>query len=87
MVNVVDYVLNNIECYRDLTSSLRKQKKDLLQEYDILMHDDIINEYEGLCFSAIVDDLSFRFGLPYDVVMVQLEDLDLRNILDDTDET
>lgn len=85
-VNLKSFVLDNRDAYRDMTSSLRKQKQDLLALHDILMHDDILMEYEGLCFRAIVDDLTFRFGLPYEQVMESIEDINVTKLLDEEED-
>lgn len=78
------YILDNIDYYKDLTSSIRKQRDDLLDKHDILMHDDILLEYQGLCFRVVVDDITGKFGLPYDFVIESIEDISLTKLLDES---
>lgn len=84
---IVFHLIHNQQYYKDMITPYTKRRDNFLIINDKVFHDDINNQYWDMVKSVIASDLNFSLAVSYEDAIVVLEEINLKEYLDNETNT
>ena len=81
MINLKEELITNVDFYKELLNKELLKRANLLKSEDRLFHNDIENEFIFVIRSKLAEDLTKRFAINPEECIIELEELNLKDIL------